>query len=294
MDLLLVIVWVTAAITAMSLVLAARMILSPIAGQTVDAPRSLSWLWTAALPAIRLLEPLAALTLSAHGQRRMSEQMGRAGWSRAMSATQVRSIQCWAVIVFAAACSLGSLYLRGQIHAVSAFIAALAGFALPLHVMRRQSRIRRQRMRRQLPFLIDLVAMSVDAGLPLSAALNQAVDRAPGGPLREEFLRALGEIKAGRSRDEALTALSDRVSQPALTQFVLALLAIQRDGGSVLHLLKTIAEQQRSDRLIRAEHQAMQAPVKLLFPLVVFIFPGTFAILLYPVVARVIAQGGLW
>jgi tight adherence protein C len=91
-----------------------------------------------------------------------------------------------------------------------------------------------------------------------------------------------------------LTALSDRVAQPALTQFILALLAIARDGGSVLHLLKTIAEQQRSDRLIRAEHQAMQAPVKLLLPLVVFIFPGTFAILLYPVIARVIVQGGLW
>lgn len=294
MDVLLVIVWVTAATAAMALVLVARMVLSPVPGQTVDAPRSVSWLWIAALPAIRLLEPLAARTLSARGQRRMHEQISRAGWSRTLSATQVRSIQCWALSLCATALCLGSIYLSGRIHPGLVLLAALVGFAWPLQIMRRQSRVRQQRMRRQLPFLIDLVAMSVDAGLPLSAALSQAVDRAPGGPLREEFLRALGEIKAGRTREEALTALSDRVAQPALTQFVLALLAIQRDGGSVLHLLKTIAEQQRSDRLIRAEHQAMQAPVKLLFPLVVFIFPGTFAILLYPVIARAIAQGGLW
>jgi tight adherence protein C len=101
-------------------------------------------------------------------------------------------------------------------------------------------------------------------------------------------------MKAGRSREESLTALSERIGQPALTQFVLALIAIQRDGGSVIHLLKTLADQQRTDRLLRAEHLAMQAPVKLMVPLVVFIFPGTFAILLYPVIARMFRQGGLW
>jgi tight adherence protein C len=184
--------------------------------------------------------------------------------------------------------------MMGRTEPFSMASASLLSFVLPATWLRGRICRRLERIRRQLPFLIDLVAMSVESGLPISAALSQAVDRSPGGPLREEFLRALGELKAGRSREEGLTALSDRVAQPALTQFVLALLAIQRDGGSVVHLLKTIAEQQRIDRLVRAEHQAMQAPVKLMLPLVVFIFPGTFAILLYPVISRVIAQGGLW
>ena len=203
-------------------------------------------------------------------------------------------MQCWAGLLGLSGTALLTWALPGGLSVAAILVPLAIAILLPHQVLRRQARRRFERIRRQLPFLIDLVAMSVESGLPLAAALAQAVERSPSGPLREEFLRALGDIKAGRSRDEALTALSDRVAQPALTQFILALLAIARDGGSVLHLLKTIAEQQRSDRLIRAEHQAMQAPVKLLLPLVVFIFPGTFAILLYPVIARVIVQGGLW
>jgi tight adherence protein C len=245
-------------------------------------------------PALRLIEPLAGVSLSREALRRSTEAIARAGLAHDLRASEFRALQMCSSVAWALFVGLVQFRIPGALEPISLAVASVTGFLWPGAWLRQRARVRLERARRQLPFLIDLVAMSVESGLPIGAALAQAVDRSPGGPLREEFLRAIGELKAGRSREEALTALSERVAQPALTQFVLALLAIQRDGGSVVHMLKTIAEQQRTDRLVRAEHQAMQAPVKLMFPLVLFIFPGTFAILLYPVLARVIAQGGLW
>jgi tight adherence protein C len=290
--LLTVLTAVAIAVPALILLVRACAQIAPRAAAPARDVRSASWRMVS--PAIRLLEPLVAWTVSPAAARSIGLRIARAGWQRDLSPTQFRAVQCWAGLLGLSGTALLAWAVPIGLSVAAILVPLAMAMLLPHQVLRRQARRRFERIRRQLPFLIDLVAMSVESGLPVAAALAQAVERSPSGPLREEFLRALGDIKAGRSRDEALTALSDRVAQPALTQFILALLAIARDGGSVLHLLKTIAEQQRSDRLIRAEHQAMQAPVKLLLPLVVFIFPGTFAILLYPVIARVIVQGGLW
>lgn len=180
-----------------------------------------------------------------------------------------------------------SLSLRGG--AVAA-VAALCALLLGLDWLRRKASLRRLAILRRLPFFIDLVAMCVESGMPLSAALSQAAERSPPGPLRDECARVLRDVKAGRSREESLRDLAQRTDLPAVTNLVLALNAAQRDGGGSLRVLKAQAEQQRTDRLLRAERLAMQAPVKLLFPLVVFIFPGTFAVLLFPVFSRLLAE----
>lgn len=294
MDILLVAVLASCAIFAAGTIFLLRALAVFAPRKPLGRADRAALLWRLLRPAVRLIEPIAALTLSREGQRRVGEHLARAGLAHDLQASEFRSVQSCAALACSAALGAIEFVFLGEVEWRSIAFIGVAGFCWPGLWLHQRARQRLERIRRQLPFLIDLVAMSVESGLPIGAALVQAVDRSPGGPLRDEFLRALGDIKAGRSREESLTALSDRVAQPALTQFVLALLAIQRDGGSVIHLLKTIAEQQRNDRLVRAEHQAMQAPVKLMLPLVLFIFPGTFAILLYPVVARVIAQGGLW
>lgn len=294
MDILLVAILLSSAIFAAALLLLLRTLAAIAPRKPLGRADRAALVWRLVRPVVRAIEPIAALTLTRGGERRVVERLARAGLSQALSASEFRSVQGCAVLICGAALAAIELAWLDRVDWLSIVVVAVVSFFWPDFWLHQRVRQRLARIRRQLPFLIDLVAMSVESGLPIGAALVQAVDRSPGGPLRDEFLRALGEIKAGRTRDESLTALSDRVGQPALTQFILALLAIQRDGGSVVHLLKTIAEQQRTDRLVRAEHQAMQAPVKLMLPLVLFIFPGTFAILLYPVVARVIAQGGLW
>ncbi len=294
MDPTLAIVLGAVALATLALALLIRgiaQLVSPVGLTSVDLRSARFRLFA---PAIRLFEPLVGWTVTPAAARRIGHRLALAGLQRELTAVGFRSIQCFCGLLAVGATMGLGWALSAPPSPLIVLAAACAALLWPNQWLRRQTRQRLDRIRRQLPFLIELVAMSIESGLPLSAALPQAVERSPSGPLREEFLRALGDVKTGRSREEALTALGERVAQPALTQFILALLAIHRDGGSVLHLLKTIAEQQRSDRLIRAEHLAMQAPVKLLLPLVVFIFPGTFAILLYPVIVRVIAQGGLW
>src|SRR5690606_36424132 len=118
-------------------------------------------------------------------------------------------------------------------------------------------------------------------------------DRGPPGALRDEFAQLLGDLRAGRPRDEALRALALRAQLPAISNLVAALGVAHKQGASLGPILRAQAEQRRTERFLRAEKLAMEAPVKMLLPLVLFIFPGTFAVLLFPVVSRLLAEGVL-
>ncbi|MCP5267046.1 MAG: type II secretion system F family protein [Burkholderiaceae bacterium] len=168
---------------------------------------------------------------------------------------------------------------------------AALGFWLPVVDLRDRARVRRREIRRQLPFLLDLVTLGVESGMNPASAIGQAVAIGPPGPMREELSRMLRDVRAGRPRSEALRAMSERVGLLGVTSFVAALSSAESQGTSLGPLLRAQAEQRRNERFLAAERTAMQAPVKLLFPLVVFIFPGTFAVLLFPIVDRLLAHG---
>jgi tight adherence protein C len=170
--------------------------------------------------------------------------------------------------------------------------AALGGL-LPVARLRDRAASRQRALLRQLPFFLDLISMSVEAGLNLGAALAQAVDRGPPGAMRDELAQLLRELRAGRPRDEAMRALAARAQLSAISSLVAALASTQKQGASLGPILRAQAEQRRTERFLRAEKLAMEAPVKMLMPLVLFIFPGTFAVLLFPVVSRLIAEGVL-
>jgi tight adherence protein C len=157
--------------------------------------------------------------------------------------------------------------------------------------VRRQVHARRRILARQLPVFADFIAMCVEAGRPVGAALNQAVERCPSGLLRSEFSQVLRDIKAGRRRPDALQAMADRLNHSAVSQFVLVLNAADREGIGIAPALKAQAEQYRTERFYQAESLAMQAPVKMLAPMVLFIFPGTFIVLMFPVLSRLISEG---
>jgi tight adherence protein C len=170
---------------------------------------------------------------------------------------------------------------------------AVVGLLLPAARLRDRAASRQRALLRQLPFYLDLVTLSVEAGLNLGAALGQAVDRGPPGPMRDELALLLRDLRAGRPRDEALRALAERTRLPAVSNLVAALATAQKQGASLGPILRAQAEQRRTERFLRAEKLAMEAPVKMLVPLVLFIFPGTFAVLLFPVVSRLLAEGVL-
>jgi len=161
---------------------------------------------------------------------------------------------------------------------------AIAAAWLVWHHIRSMAARRRQAMLREFPFLLDLMTLCVEAGLNLHGALLQAAHFGPSGPLRQELRLALNAMRAGHSRHQALDDLAARCDLPALALWVAAVQQADRLGMSLAPLLRAQAAQERSDRFLRAETLAMQAPVRLLFPLVTCMFPCSFLVIGFPIV----------
>jgi len=125
----------------------------------------------------------------------------------------------------------------------------------------------------------------------LQGALQQAALKGPKGALCDEIKRVLRDVRSGKARADALRAMSERVQEPAVTNFVTALIQAERMGMNLGPVLRAQADQRRSERFLRAEKLAMEAPVKLLFPLIAFIFPCTFIVLFFPIVVQFMQSG---
>ena len=141
---------------------------------------------------------------------------------------------------------------------------------------------------RALPVYLDFITMAVEAGMNINGAFMQAVEKGPEGPLKAELQSVLRDINAGMATTDALRAMADRLDIREITTLVSALVQAEHTGGSVANALRIQGEQRRVERFQRAEKQALEAPVKLVFPLVAFIFPTTFVILFFPIVMRFI------
>jgi tight adherence protein C len=171
------------------------------------------------------------------------------------------------------------------------FIAFLLGFVYPAIWLKDRIDVRRRQALKSLPFMLDLITLCVESGLNLAGAIQQAVDKGPAGALKDEFARLLRDIRAGKPRSEALRELSSRMDMPAVSSFVSTLIQAEATGMSLGPILRAQADQRRIERFAQAEKLAMEAPVKLLFPLIFFIFPCVFAILMFPIVMKFMASG---
>ena len=163
-------------------------------------------------------------------------------------------------------------------------IGALIGMFYPMIWVNDQVKKRHLQISRALPFNLDLLTLSVEAGLDFTAALAKVVEKGKVGPLRDELQIVLKQLKMGKTREEALKAMIARVDLPALTQFVTALIQADKMGTSLGKVLRIQSTQLRIDRTQRAEKLANEAPVKMLFPLIACIFPTVFMILFGPIV----------
>ena len=170
-------------------------------------------------------------------------------------------------------------------------LGPLCLYIYPQNWLRKAVAGRHNRIRRSLPFVLDLLTLSVEAGLDFMTALQRNVERGEVDELGEELLRVIREIQLGATRREALRAMSRRVDFSDLRSVINALVQADELGVSIGAILRIQADQVRQRRFERAERLAHQAPVKMLFPLMAFIFPAVFLILLGPVVYRLIQQG---
>jgi tight adherence protein C len=171
------------------------------------------------------------------------------------------------------------------------FLIGLVGIWYPLQWVNDQISKRHHLITRALPYNLDLLTLSVEAGLDFTAALGKVVEKGRGGPLRDEFMLVLKQLKMGKTREEALKSLIARVDLPSLTSFVSALIQADRMGTSIGKVLRIQSTQLRIERTQRAEKLANQAPVKMLFPLIACIFPTVFLVLFGPIVFRFMYGG---
>ncbi|HEX9577633.1 MAG TPA: type II secretion system F family protein [Myxococcales bacterium] len=177
---------------------------------------------------------------------------------------------------------------------LSQFIAvafALVGMLYPLIWLRDKVRARHHAITRALPYNLDLLTLSVEAGLDFAAALGKVVEKGRKGPLADELHTTLKELKLGKTREEALRNLAARVDLTTLNSFVHALIQADKMGTPLGKILRILATQMRIERTQRAEKLANEAPVKLLLPLIGFIFPTIFIMLFGPIAYQVFFGG---
>jgi len=160
-------------------------------------------------------------------------------------------------------------------------VAFVLGYRLPYGYIQGKAKARQHEIRKALPFTLDLISISVEAGMALDGAMAIVQEKST-GPMAEELGLTLREIRLGKGRNEALVDMGDRLGVEELKSFVTAVTYIARLGGSLVDVIRIQAQAMRIKRRQRAEEKAMKTPVKIMIPLVLFIFPSMFIVILGP------------
>jgi len=181
---------------------------------------------------------------------------------------------------------------RVQLALVFGLAGGAIGFMAPEFWLGRRIRARSFSMVLQLPDALDLLTISVEAGLGFDAALAKVVEKME-GPLVNEFRQALAEVRMGRTRRDALRDVATRADAQPVSNFIGAIIQAEQLGVPIAKVLQIQSQQLRIERRQRAEEMAAKAPVKMLFPMVGCIFPTIFIVILGPAIVTVMGGVGI-
>lgn len=163
-----------------------------------------------------------------------------------------------------------------------ALLVAVLFYYYPMTLLARRLRQQQQQLQREFPFMLDLLTLSLEAGMSIHSALQLCVRQLPEQGLQRHLQMTLDELRTGVQREQAFKRFAQRAGLDEAHAFVAALLQSFELGGGLGVLLRQQAEQRRQERFLRAEKKALEAPVKMLLPLVMCIFPCTFLVIGYP------------
>jgi tight adherence protein C len=248
----------------------------------------------------RVLRPLVK-RLSRLGQRgdqggiigRTDAKLEKAGYPGGLRGADWMGVKILAAILFALAIGLLMLITgRVQLALLFALVGGAIGFMAPEFWLGRKIRDRSLQMVLELPDALDLLTISVEAGLGFDAALAKVVEKME-GPLINEFRQALAEIRMGRTRREALRDVVTRADAQPVSNFIGAIIQAEQLGVPIAKVLQIQSQQLRVERRQRAEEMAAKAPVKMLFPMVGCIFPTIFIVILGPAIVTVMRGTGI-
>jgi tight adherence protein C len=217
---------------------------------------------------------------------RIDKKLVIAGWSPRVDSSSWAAIRVIALIAGVVLAVFVSGSLTGTSRTAGIFGALLIGALGPEAILSRRVDERKAAMERDLPDVIDLLVISVEAGLGFEGALGRVVQNVP-GELSDEFSRMLQETRVGVSRNAALKSLAARTDVDDLNTFIMALTQADAFGVSISRMLRVQADEMRVRRRLRAQERAFAAPVKMTFPLVLCIFPGIFIVLIGPAAIQI-------
>lgn len=249
-------------------------------------PKLLRMLW----PLIRLVDYHICRLIPQALLAGPAEALRLSGLLYLMSPTQFVAL-CMVSLSFFGAFTVFVLSAADMFHWLALVGAALLGYIYPRIWLKDALKKRQKLIVKALPTYLDFLTMSVEAGLNMAGAISQAVAKGPAGPLKNEFAYVLRDLRSGLTRADALRRMEARVRIPQVSSFISAVIQAERMGASLGPTFRAQAEQRRIERFQIAEKLAMEAPVKLIFPLVAFIFPVTFLVLMFPIAMKFMASG---
>jgi len=239
------------------------------------------------LPGVEALANAATSVLPARVLANIEKRLIRAGGPMSVNAYVV----FWMISVFL----ISGLMLTAVVvvwgavgvqQALVVLMFAAVGWMFPGMWLNARLKARQKVVIKQLPDALDLVTTCVEAGLGLDGALARVAEKSS-GPLSDELTRMLRDVAMGKLRREALTEMADRIGVDELTSFVNSIIQAEQLGVGIAQVLRVQSDQMRIRRRQRAEQTAHEAPIKMIFPLVLFIFPAFMLVILGPAVIRI-------
>jgi tight adherence protein C len=246
-------------------------------------------------PTLKRLSHLAARVSPGTKAEAIALKLAMAGHPRQLTVETFLGLKVVAALAFAGVALLAQFLLPPLIAppalvktALWTGAAAVAGFFVPELWIKDEIRKRQKAIRKVLPDTIDILSISVEAGLGFDAAMSRICHKAH-NPLTAEFEKYLTELRLGKSRREALRQIQTRTGVEDLNTFISAVIQADQLGTSMAKILRVQSEQLRTKRRQRAEQLAQQAPLKMLFPMIMFIFPSVFVVILGPSIPQIMS-----